>query len=144
MIYRYRIQTVLTTERLCSNSRMRTESRWIQTNTLHRQDNTAQHSRPFPAGSYLAPRGKGATTTATMEWKKDVCDSSDERLLTIALLFCWLFGSSPSLVQSPTYLPCHWPTTQISQISSLTPNYCFIILFCPGQTHQLHNFLSPT
>lgn len=152
MINRYRTQTVLTPERLCSNSRMKTESRWSQTNKSHRQDNTAQHSRPFPAGSYLAPRGKGATTTATMEWKN---------MFVIAPIrgYSQLLSSSPAgclaplppLSKAPTHLPCHRPTTQISLSPCfltiphsylLNPNYCFVILFCPGQTHQLHNSLS--
>lgn len=136
VIYRYRTQTVLTPERLCSNFRMKTESRWIQTNKLHRQDNSAQHSRPFPAGSYLAPRGKGATTTTTTEWKN---------MFVIALIrdYSQLLSSSdgclaplPPLSKTPIYLACHRPTTQMSfslcflvipHSYLLILNYCFII-----------------
>lgn len=65
--------------------------------------NTAGH---FPAGSYLAPRGKGATTTATMECKNG---------FVIALMrgYSQLLSSSPAgclaplppLSKDPTYLP---------------------------------------
>lgn len=57
------------------------------------------------------------------------------------------------LSKASTYLPCHGPTTQmsfypcflvISHSYLLTPNYSFVILLCPGQTHQLHNCLSVT
>lgn len=105
VIYRYRTKTVLTPERLRSNFRMKTESRWIQTNNVHRQDNTAQHSRPFPSRILPGSQREGCYNYCYHGMKKWVCDSSDERLLTIALLFSWrLLGSSPSLVQG-SHLP---------------------------------------
>lgn len=103
---------------------MKTESRWIQTNKAHRQDNTAGHSSHFPAGSYLVPRGKGATTTATMEWKNG---------LVIALMrgYSQLLSSSPAgclaplppLSKGPTYLSCHRPSAQIFPFSLLPPSH---------------------
>lgn len=92
--------------RLCSNSRMKTESRWIQTNKEHRQDNTAQHSRPLPSRNLPGSLGEGCYRYHGME--KWACDSSDERLLTIALLFSSPAGCLapfPPLSTAPTYLP---------------------------------------
>lgn len=122
VIHRYRTKTVLTPARLCAISRMKTESRWIQTNKAHRQDNTAQHSRPFPSRILAGSQQEGCYNYCYHGMEKWVCDSSNERLLTIALVFCWLLGSSPSLVQG-SHLPALPQANYTNTPFSLLPSY---------------------
>lgn len=69
---------------------------------------TGQHrwtQQPFPSRILPGSQREGCYNYCYHGMEKWVCDSSDERLLTIALLFsCWLLGSSPSLVQG-SHLP---------------------------------------
>lgn len=69
---------------------------------------TGQHrwtQQPFPSRILPGSQREGCYNYCYHGMEKWVCDSSDERLLTIALLFsCWLPGSSPSLVQG-SHLP---------------------------------------
>lgn len=96
----------------------------------------------FPAGTYLAPRGKGATDT--MGWKNGLMTALmrgySQLLCSSLLISCWLLGSSPFPVQgshlpAPNIFFSPSPCSLVASVTSLKPDYIFL-LYGPSLTRH--------